>query len=262
TDSLVSEVGDEPLQFKIKFPENLVCVCESRVEGINKIIASHPETNLIILDDGLQHRYVSAGINILLSDYHNLYINDYPVPSGTLREFRSGAKRAEIIVITKTSKVLSPITRNRIINQLRPANHQIICFSYIKHGPLTQIPGHNFEPSKKKYNTILLVTGIANPYPLEVHLRRICDEFETIEFPDHHKYTEVDIERIAGTFNNFFSRNKIIVTTEKDVMRLQDPAIFNLIRDLPVCYIPIEIVIHNEDRENFHSKIQRYVGED
>jgi tetraacyldisaccharide 4'-kinase len=196
----------------------------------------------------------------LLTDFHNLYNQDYIVPSGSLREFRSGAKRADIIIVTKCAKVLSPLTRTRINEELKPLSHQKLYFSYIEHGAFKAVSGLNFIPDqKKKYSTILLFAGIANSYPLEFYLKNHCIDLEIMKFPDHHNYTIKDVTRIVETYDALFSQNKIIVTTEKDAMRLSHPEIIKILKHYPVCYVPIKIKFHKEDKIKFDNQIIRYV---
>ncbi|MBN2175861.1 MAG: tetraacyldisaccharide 4'-kinase [Bacteroidales bacterium] len=252
------QMGDEPFQFKTKFPEVEVAVDEKRKRGIEKLLKLKPETDVVILDDAFQHRYVKPGISILLTDFHQLYCSDYVLPTGNLREFRSGSKRADIIIVTKTSKVLSPITRRRIDEQLKPAPNQKLFFSYIRHQNPVPLPGIKkaADPDKDaRFNTILLVAGIANTYPLEMYLKNMCDELEVMKFPDHHSYVQKDIIRIIERFENIITRNKILVTTEKDSVRLRDPELMKTLKNFPVYYIPIEIVIHREDRREFNEII-------
>ncbi|MCD4747255.1 MAG: tetraacyldisaccharide 4'-kinase, partial [Bacteroidales bacterium] len=258
-ESTIQKIGDEPLQYIKKFKKIKVAVDEKRTRGIKKLIKKFPDIDVILLDDAFQHRYVKPGLSILLTDFHKLYVNDYPIPSGNLREFRSGAKRADIIIITKTLKVLSPITRRRLTGLIKPKKHQELYFSYIEHGIFTPLPGIEFTPQKEKYNTILLITGIANPYPLEAFLKRNCEELVMLNYPDHHQFTLKDIDKIIETYNDIFSKNKIIITTEKDAMRLLKPEFFNTIKDLPFCYIPIEIKLHKEDEIKFNEQIIKYV---
>ena len=130
--SSAKQIGDEPLQFLKKFDPIKVAVDEKRKRGIHLLLEKHPDLNVILLDDAYQHRYVKPGLSILLTDFHRPYPEDIILPSGTLREFRSGAGRADIIIVTKTPKIFSPITRRRIIEELKPKNHQRIYFSYIK----------------------------------------------------------------------------------------------------------------------------------
>ena len=182
------------------------------------------------------------------------------LPTGTLRECRSGARRADIIIVTKTRKELSPVARRRATDMIKPADHQSLYFSYIKHGSLSQIPGVDYIPEKTgKFSSILLVAGIANPYPLELYLTDHCNTLDKIYFPDHHKFTGKDIHRIKRTFEGIHANNKVIVTTEKDMMRFMQPDLLIMIKHLPICYIPMEIIIHKEDREAFEKQIFNYV---
>lgn len=261
--SSTEEIGDEPFQFKSKFEDVIVAVDEKRTRGIANIQKEKPDINTIILDDAFQHRYVKPGLSILLTDFHKLYSSDYPFPTGTLREFRSGAKRADIIVVTKTSKVLSPITRKRLVDEIKVELYQDLYFSYIQHGKFRQIPGLKFKPDpKSKYYKILMFAGIANSYPLEFFLKSFCEELEVMNFPDHHQYKAKDIVSILEKFDNIVTQNKIIVTTEKDTMRLQNPDILKLFRNYPICYVPIEIVFHKDDKQRFNNQIINYVKED
>jgi len=260
--SISDDVGDESVQKKQKFREVIVSVDENRVHGIKKIVGDHPETEVVILDDAFQHRSVKPGLNILLTDFHKLYPENYPLPMGTLREFRSGAKRADIIVITKTFPTLSPITVRRITKLIKPCEHQGLYFSFIKHGKLTPVPG--IEAASElphKINTILVFTGIANMYPLDEHLGKMTNHMEKLHFKDHHKYTTRDLSRIRDTFENIFTRDKIIVTTEKDAMRLFLPKIPDILKGLPIYYVPIEIKIHKDFRIAFNDQIVNYVRE-
>lgn len=257
----VEDFGDEPCQFAQKFPEIKVAVDEKRVNGINILSTKFPELDVVILDDAFQHRHVKPGLNILLTDYHKLYSNDYPLPTGNLREFRKGANRADIIVVTKTSKVLSPITRRNVEESLKIRPHQKFYFSYIKHGKFKALPGLGVSPSTSKFSTILMLTGIANTYPLEEHLMKYCDQLEKLAFPDHHEYTLKDVEKIVDVFDNLLSTNKIIVTTEKDAMRLIRPEFIKLLKHFPVFYVPIQIAFHKESRKEFNKQILDYVKE-
>jgi tetraacyldisaccharide 4'-kinase len=257
----VEDFGDEPCQFARKFPKIKVAVDEKRVSGINILSSKFPELDVVILDDAFQHRHVKPGLSILLTDYHKLYSNDYPLPTGNLREFRNGANRADIIVVTKTSNVLSPITQRNVEESLKIKSNQKIYFSYIKHGKFKALPGLDISPSDSNYSLILMLTGIANTYPLEMHLIKHCEKLEKLAFPDHHQYTLKDVEKIVDVFDNLLSKNKIIVTTEKDAMRLNNPKFIKLLKHFPVFYVPIEIAFHKEGRKEFNKQILDYVKE-
>lgn len=257
-----AEIGDEPCQFVRKFPEIYVAVDERRVHGIRRLLLETPPAGLVLLDDAYQHRYVKPGLNILLTDYFQPYFKDRVLPSGMLREFRSGARRADIIIVTKCPPVLAPIDRKNYIRNLKPAAHQRIYFSRIGYGPLQPFFPENTPPCAdiKKVSSILLFAGIANMYPLEEHIRRCCTYLETMRFPDHHRYTSKEVMEIRERFTNIVGTNKILVTTEKDCMRLEDPALAGAIRDLPLYYQPIEVEFFNEDKTWFDKQVLEYAG--
>jgi tetraacyldisaccharide 4'-kinase len=144
---------------------------------------------------------------------------------------------------------------------LKIAPHQKIYFSYIKHGELKVLPGLDNSTPTFRFATILMLTGIANTYPLEEHLMKYCDQLEKLSFPDHHQYTLKDVEKIVDVFDNLLSKNKIIVTTEKDAMRLIRPEFLKLLKHFPVFYVPIEIAFHKEGRKEFNKQILDYVKE-
>ncbi len=260
-DSNYYQIGDEPLQIKQKFPKITVAVDEKRSHGIKLLSNLDKDLDVVLLDDAFQHRYVTPGLSILLTDFHNLYTNDYIVPTGTLREFRKSAKRADIIIVTKTYSVLSPLTRRRITKLIKPKPHQTLLFSYIKYNTLQFVPGINYDnkPTKRKFNTILMFTGIANNYPLQEHLKNFCSELIVMDFYDHHKYTQKDTEKIIKTYSEIFSRNKAIITTEKDSMRLYKTELIKNFVDLPLYFIPIEIKFHDNDKSKFDKIVLNYV---
>lgn len=257
--STPDDVGDEPCQYVNKFVNTVVAVDENRVHGINQIQKTHPEVNMIFLDDAFQHRRVEPGLNILLTDYHNLYTDDYILPAGSLREFRIGAGRADLIVITKTDEVLSPILARMVIEKIRPRPWQNVFFSKIEYGSMIMVPGVFDLPVVQKIHSILLVAGIANPYPLVNHLKGLCFDLETMIFSDHHVFTENDIKQISTKFADMYSKNKILVTTEKDAMRISKPTLPVELSNLPFFYIPISIRFHTFGENNFDQTIIKYV---
>jgi tetraacyldisaccharide 4'-kinase len=184
--SAAMEIGDEPMQFIQKYDRIIVAVDEKRTRGIGLLMQKHPGLQVILLDDAFQHRYVKPGLSILLTDYHRLYYNDYMLPSGTLREFKSGARRANIIIVTKTPKIFSPITRRRILEDLKVSANQHVFFSYIKYDSLFPMFSSENCILPSKITSILLFTGIANDYPLIEHLERMCSDLIVEKFPDDH----------------------------------------------------------------------------
>ena len=260
--SSFEDIGDEPLQYKKKFKDCLIAVDEKRVRGIRQIKKIHPPTKVVLLDDAFQHRYINPDINILVTDYTNLYIYDNVLPSGRLREPTCGYKRADIIIVSKCPIVLSPIDRRRIIEEINPKDYQDIYFSYVSYKQL--VP---FNTSAENYlnltddrnSSVILLTGIANSFPLYYYLKNKYKVVEHMRFPDHHAFSENDMETLKTKFSNLIGNNKLIITTEKDLMRLSLPKISSLINDLPVFYIPIEVNFHGDDKKNFDQQITNYV---
>jgi tetraacyldisaccharide 4'-kinase len=260
TVSTANEIGDEPKQYINKFDNIHVAVDENRCHGISTLKNLYPEIKAILLDDAFQHRYVKAGLSILLTDFHSLYSNDYLLPTGLLREPISGAKRADIIIVTKTDPVFSPLSKRAILEQLKPLPYQHVFFSFITYGlpvPLFKnLPVLRFN----QINTIVLFSGIANPYPLEQYLKRLCSELIPIHFSDHHQFTEKEILSIKTKYEEQFTRKKVLLTTEKDAMRLIDPLLAKVLTDLPVYYIPIEVAFHFGEREKFDRIVLDFIA--
>ncbi|MEI7594278.1 MAG: tetraacyldisaccharide 4'-kinase [Bacteroidota bacterium] len=260
SDSTSQMIGDEPLQFKHKFFDLPVTVCEKRVKGVEQILKDFINTEIILLDDAFQHRYVKPGLSILLTDFYQLYTKDHLLPVGNLREYRSGANRANIIIVTKTPIVLSPIEKRDILLQLKPKPHQSVYFSYITYGELKPIPSTT-KIITVKPSSALLFTGIANSYPLEDHVKRTISAVQIMKFADHHEYTLQDLGTIKFEFERMMGSNKILITTEKDYMRLRNSEFQEFLASLPVFYIDIEIAFHGEDKEKFNHQILEYVRE-
>ena len=262
--STAAVVGDEPRQFKNKFPDISVAVDNKRVRGIKKLMEREPHPDVILLDDAFQHRPVVAGVSILLTEYDHLFYNDTILPTGNLREFRSGYERADMIVITKTPEILPPLQKKRIIKEINIHAHQKIYFSYIKYGELVPLyRGMNTTISKEhcfeKEYTLFLMTGIANAASLEEYLRSKLKNVIRLNFSDHHKYSMTELMHVKERFDEIPDKNKIILTTEKDAMRLESPGYVELLKELPVYYLPIEIDFHDKDKEDFDRQILDYV---
>ena len=271
--STVEDIGDEPLQFATKFKTIPVAVDEKRVRGVKKILSLFPSVQTILLDDAFQHRAVKPGLSIVLTDFSKLYLNDYVMPSGRLREFRSGIKRADIIVVTKCPEVLLPIERKRLIKEINPLAHQNIYFSSIKYGEFLPLQPELMNPFSKEYffehhYSVVLLTGIANTQPLEYYLKEKVKTIVPVAFPDHHIFTKNDLEDLKKIFDNIASSNKIVVTTEKDAMRLKNPEFSDILSRLPLFYMPIEIDFYDSNKNNpldntvgqeFNEQILHYV---
>jgi tetraacyldisaccharide 4'-kinase len=238
--STTDEVGDEPLMFKTvcgaDFP---VAVCENRNAGVEKIQNDFKKTDLIVLDDAFQHRKISAGFSILLTTYEKPFFNDAILPMGTLREFRRGAARANVIVVTKCPKKLNHIEKKVFLEKLRKYNKPIF-FSNVKYGELL-----NFTIS------------VANPADMIEHLSNSY-LVEPILFSDHHEFTQGEINKIHRKFDTFVANESAIVTTQKDFMRLRDKIEKWGMEKYPWYVLPISIEIENEIE--FNKLIFDYVG--
>ncbi len=235
-------LGDEPFQFYQKFQNIKVTVDADRKNGIEKLLSQPEKPNIILLDDAYQHRKVKAGFYILLTSYGDLYSDDYMLPTGNLRESRNGAKRANIIIVTKCPSNLSLQEQNQIKIRLKPETNQEVYFSSIQYDDF--IYRHK---EKKSVNEILktdkiLLAGIAKPAPFFEYLKNETDE--CLKFPDHHHFSENELIEIKSK-----AQGKIIVTTEKDYMRLKDS-----ILKPQLYYLPIKSEFLAE-KENFDERI-------
>lgn len=220
------EVGDEPLQFKKKFPDITVVVDENRVRGI-ALLKEKFDPEVVLLDDAFQHRKVTPGLNILLTTYGNLYSNDFMLPTGDLREPKSGAERADIIVVTKGPGDLSDSEQQQIKRKLKVKEHQELFFSYIAYAEKVINERKEILLKDLSCGKITLVTGIANPEPLCQYLVGEGVNFDHLDYPDHHAFTKNDLEKI--------SKATVVLTTEKDFMRLK------YFKHKDIYYIPIQV---------------------
>ncbi len=257
--STIHQIGDELMQYFIKYPQIIVAADAKRKRGIEKLLQLENPPQVILLDDAYQHRYVKPGLSILLTDYYSPYYEDFVFPFGRLRENRSGKNRADIIVVSKCPSVLSPLDTKIIVEKINPDTRQSIFFSNIQYDDL-QLYNKNITVPEK-YTHILLFSGIANPYPLEQYLKNTFLQVVPIYYKDHYQFTEKDINHIQNTFDSILSKHKIIVTTEKDLMRLKDERLARIISQMPIFYAPIKIQIHKPDPELFDQKILQYVSE-
>ena len=253
----VETLGDEPLQYLQKFTNIHVAVCENRREGIHHLIHDVAELDTIILDDAFQHRYVKPELSILATDYFKLFTKDWLLPFGRLREHISGRKRADIIVVTKTPRIFSPIVRKQLLEEIKPYPGQLVCFSYINYLSFEPVYARKCEYSTKTDNvySIIMLTGIGNPGPMQEYLRRLCTDLEIMEFPDHHEFSEKDLLLIKEKFKNLPTKRKIIVTTEKDAKRLQNTEAEAILGNIPIFYAPINFEFHPADKMQFDEAV-------
>lgn len=266
TVSTAAEVGDEPLQIKNKFPEITVSVCENRVDGVEKLLDSENEKSpdVILLDDAFQHRRITPGINILLIDYNRQIKEDHLLPAGRLREGAYQIRRANIIIFTKCPDEVTPIMRRILQNDVNLLPYQSLFFTRFEYGKL--LPAFNGKQlGKLFYNerqyAMLVVTGIASPEPVYKHLKQYSRTIETLSFPDHYAYKYEDIKAIERKFESIQAEKKIIVTTEKDLMRLRSCESLSDELKSALYYLPIKVQFLEEEKKSFNKKILNYVGE-
>jgi tetraacyldisaccharide 4'-kinase len=237
------DIGDEPLQFFNKFKDITVAVDADRQNGLELLKKSKPSIEVVLLDDAFQHRKVLAGFNILLTAYDQLYCSDYVLPTGNLREPKSGAKRAQLIVVTKSPEGLSQKHKSSIIQQLNPEPNQKVFFSSIHYSDVLISSRSNLPVDDLKDIVFTLVTGIANPAPLVAHLKSIGLDFEHLEFKDHHGFSKSDLKLIYS--------KPLVLTTEKDFSRLSSDS------QNQIYYLPIQLKIDRADE--FEKLVDSYV---
>lgn len=230
------EIGDEPMQFHIKFPDVPVAVGEERLVAIPQLLHDKPDLQAIILDDAFQHREVRAGLNILLTQYDDLYTKDFFLPTGNLRDERRSASRADIIIVTKCPADLTESEKKEIIEEIKPKEHQKIFFTAIEYGWPYHIISHE-QRTLSPHQEVLLVCGIANPKPLKEYLSENTETYYQLDYSDHHIFRIDDLKDIQKKFAAINAENKIIITTEKDAVRLLKFS--DQLQQMPVYALPV-----------------------
>ncbi|HFX18078.1 MAG TPA: tetraacyldisaccharide 4'-kinase [Flavobacteriales bacterium] len=243
-------IGDEPFQIHQKFNDITLAVDENRVRAIRKVL-DHFSPDVILLDDAYQHRAVKAGLNVLLTPFYKPFFNDFVLPSGNLRERRQNAKRADLVIVSKSPENIESSQKKALSDQITKYTNAPVFFSSIAYSPFVLNEKEQKALTDLKDYDILLVTGIANPKPLLAHLSKKNLNFESLKFGDHHHFSVADIKGIRHKFDSFKALKKIILTTEKDYVRLKPHIQKGLF------YLPIQTKI--KDRELFNQKILDYV---
>jgi tetraacyldisaccharide 4'-kinase len=252
----VDELGDEPAMYHNLLPFAKVVVSEDRASALKKIHEKYVNSCAVIMDDGYQHRKVNPGLKVLLTSYHKPFYNDYLLPGGDLREFRSASKRATVIVVTKCPASISDDEKNKIIQKLKVSKHQHVFFATNGYNDLIDpIKQDTLHLNNNKNINILCVTGIADPTDMHRYLNSKTKKLTSITFSDHHSYNKQDIEKIKEVFNSINGDKKIIITTQKDINKLQQAGLKNVTDKLYV--LPISVNIQNE--QDFFSLINKYV---
>jgi tetraacyldisaccharide 4'-kinase len=256
-DTVATQIGDEPAQFKHKFPEITVAVCEKRVVGIEQLKTDH---DLIILDDAYQHRAIKPGLSVLLFDYNSVRQAQFLLPAGNLREPFSSRWRADVIVISKCPEEISDVVQRKIADKINPLPYQQLYFTMIAYLPLYGMTGSDSNTVIDADTTIFLLTGIANPAPLINYIKSQTLNVIHHNYPDHHSFSLKNITKLANDFNACKSQKKLIITTEKDAQRLGLHELTEILNQLPVYIQPIGVKFLHQ-QQNFDQTILNYVRE-
>jgi tetraacyldisaccharide 4'-kinase len=244
------------MQFHLKFPDIPVAVGEERLDAIPQLLHDRPGTQAIILDDAFQHRIVNAGLNILLTDYGNLFTRDFFLPTGDLRDQRKSYKRAQVIIVTKCKPGLAQDERDKIIKEIKPLANQKVFFTCISYGTPYHITRREFRFFDEK-TEVLLVTGIANPRPLKLFLEQRVETYYLASYSDHHIFSMVDWKDIQKRFEAMTAEKKIILTTEKDAMRLLKFS--QEMNGMPFYVLPIEHKFLFNQENEFNEVVIQFI---
>lgn len=259
--SVPSRIGDEPCQIKNKFPDIEVAVDIDRIHGINELMKSANDLDLVILDDAFQYRYIKPGISILLVDYNRPLNRDHLLPFGNLREPASALHRADIIVVTKTPLNINQGVKDFFIKNLNIQQHQHIFFSTIKYENIKNVFSQETftEDGTFKNPSVLIVCGIAVPSNLIEYIENSYSCTKELLFPDHHNYSFKDISNIGKTFMDLPGSDKLIITTEKDSVRIKQFDVMPREIKERFYYIPVKTEFFPEDEKKFNQLILEYV---
>ncbi len=252
-------LGDEPSLLFKKYPGVAVAVAEDRTLAMPQLLTDRPGTQVTLLDDAFQRRDIGASMTILLTTYHEPYYNDRILPIGSLREYRSAAKRADIIVVTKCPPNLSNTKRKEMEAAIDPGPHQKVLFSYLQYAA----PYHIAHPATKlmleKDLNIYAFCGIANTTALEEYIRPQVQDLYVKKYPDHHYYDRYDLEFVIEAFKNLDRPKKVLLTTEKDVTRLFKHKEVVMQRSLPIFVLPVRVEFFPQDKAFFDREILDYL---
>lgn len=255
--STALEIGDEPMQFYQKFPGVTVSVGEERLVAIPQLLHERPDTRVIILDDAFQHRAVKAGLNILLTEHGNLFTRDLLMPAGDLRDIKQSSKRADIIVVTKCKQGINAAEKDKVIRELRSSHKQHFFFTEVVYGT----PYHIFNRTRLSIgpeSTCLLVCGIANPKHLMDYLTSHIKSYDMIRYADHHIFSSDDLKDLKKQFGKLTGNGKIVITTEKDAVRLYKYR--SDLEDFPLYVLPIRHRFLFDGEAGFAAEVLNFVN--
>jgi tetraacyldisaccharide 4'-kinase len=251
------QVGDEALIYARKYRDVAVAVSESRSVGIPLLLQRRSSIQTVLLDDAFQHRSVRPYLNMLLTPFHAPYYRDWLLPVGRLREWRTSARRADIVIVTKCPADLSPVSRDEAVRHIRPATHQRVYFTaYQYRQPYAMYPSIT-GAQLPEIDGVLLVCGIATPDDLIAYAESRYDNLDILAFGDHHVFGHDDLLQIRQRLLSLSGNHKIILTTEKDAVRLERHAPFIAQHRLPVFILPVEVVFLFDDGPAFDDHVRQ-----
>ncbi len=252
-----TKIGDEPMQYHLKFPDLVVCVAEERLTGIPQLLLNRPDVEVILLDDAYQHRSVKPGLNILITDLSKPFYEDHILPFGRLRENRGAYKRADVIIVSKCSPDMDIAIAKQIEQRINPFSHQQVFFTTIQYStPYNFVTGEQINIAD---TNAILVCCIARPEPLVEYLNKHTKDTHVLSYPDHHYFSDADIEEIKQTHDNWKLSNKIIITTEKDATRLHMHAGKLKEWNITIAVLPITVGVLFNKQAEFDAIVTGYV---
>ncbi|AKD04760.1 tetraacyldisaccharide 4'-kinase [Pontibacter korlensis] len=255
-DTSAAKIGDEPFQYHLDFKDVAVAVCEDRVKGIDELQKQLEKLEVVVLDDAMQHRPVQPSLNILITDHNRPFYKDYVLPAGRLREPRTGARRADIVIVSKCPASISTEEQRAVQQQVEQYTSPgtPIFFSTFAYGRPVPV-GSGAEVSKG----VVLVTGIANAEPLKNYLiKQGYAILKHLGYPDHYRYTPEDLEELQELLHNKAFASASVLTTRKDAVKMIDAALLPLTKQLPIFFVPIEVRIMN-DGDKFDQLVLQHV---
>ena len=254
--STAAEVGDEPLQLYMHFKEEVpVFVGEDRVGATQKIQQLRPDLQLLILDDAFQHRNLNADFRILLTSYSSLFSKDYLLPMGRLRESRAGAKRADVVVVTKCPAEWSQEKKNKLSEDLAPYlnSEADLFFSSLNYGKPYQVAG----PKQKEVTAVLALAGLADNAPFFAYCKQQYAVVDSFSFPDHYAYKPEDAARILEVLGQEKGKNAVLLTTEKDAVKLKSLAASEMWSKISIFALPIQVALDPIQEEQLLQRLRK-----
>ena len=250
-------IGDEPMQYHLRFPEIAVSVAEERMTGIPLLLQKRPDVQVVLLDDAFQHRSVKPGLSILITDFSKPFYKDFILPYGTLRESRKAAGRASVIVVSKCPPDLTIEAAGAMRKAIAPRLDQEVFFSTIRYGEAYDF--FTQEPVSLVGKNLLLVAGIAKPAPLQAYLETQGTAVHLLTYPDHHYFGSRDLEEIGATLDGWNVSGKQIVTTEKDAARLHLHHDRLRAEGWAIAVLPIQVAFLFGEAHAFGKKVGNYI---